>query len=92
MNMKLSAYPGDPLNTEESTRYRSIVGVLQYLTITRPNLTYSVNKACQYLHAPTTEHWTAVKRIMRFVKGTINTDLAFRRSKSKMISAFSDAD
>jgi hypothetical protein len=92
MNMKLSAYIGDPLKTEDSTCYRSIVGALQYLTITRPDLAYSVNKVCQYLHAPTTEHWTAVKRILRFVKGTINTGLAFKRSKSKMISAFSDAD
>jgi hypothetical protein len=92
MNMKLSAYTGDPLKTEDSTCYRSIVGALQYLTITRPDLAYSVNKVCQYLHAPTTEHWTAVKRILRFVKGTINTGLAFRRSKSKMVSVFSDAD
>jgi hypothetical protein len=50
MNMKLSAYTRDPLKTEDSTHYRSIVGALQYLTITRSDLAYSVNKVCQYLH------------------------------------------
>jgi hypothetical protein len=37
------------------------VGELQYLTLTRPDLSFSVNKVCQYLHAPTTAHWTVVK-------------------------------
>jgi hypothetical protein len=43
--------------------YRSIVGTLQYLTLTRPDISFSVNKVCQYLHSPTTVHLTAVKRI-----------------------------
>jgi histone deacetylase 1/2 len=60
----LSLMDGEPLGVEDSTRYRSIVGALQYLTLTRPDLSFSVNKVCQYLHAPTTSHWTAVKRIL----------------------------
>ena len=47
---------------------------------------------CQYLHAPTTVHWSAVKRILRYVKNTINTGLAFSKSSSTLLSAFSDAD
>jgi hypothetical protein len=58
---KLSKTGGDLLFDEDATKYRSIVGALQYLTITRPDLAFAVNKACQYLHSPTTEHWTAVK-------------------------------
>jgi histone deacetylase 1/2 len=54
---KLSAHEGTPLGPVDSTRYRSLVGALQYLTLTRPDLSYSVNKVCQYLHAPTTDHW-----------------------------------
>lgn len=51
-----------------------------------------MNKVCQFLHAPTTDHWVAAKRILRYVKGTIKLGLRFVRSKSMMVSAFSDAD
>lgn len=68
-----------PLATHESfipggamfsdlTRYRSLVGALQYLTITRPDLSYAINQASQFLHAPTETHFQQVKRIMRYVK------------------------
>jgi histone deacetylase 1/2 len=49
----LSLMDGDPLGSDDSTNYRSIVGGLQYLTLTRPDIAFSVNKICQYLHAPT---------------------------------------
>ena len=68
---QLSLNDGTPLGPENNTQYRSIVGALQYLTLTRPDLSYSVNKVCQYLHAPTTTHWTAAKRILRYVQGTL---------------------
>jgi histone deacetylase 1/2 len=89
---KLSAYDGDPLGQEDSTRYRSIVGALQYLTLTRPDIAFSVNKVCQFLHAPTSVHWTAAKRILRYVKDTASLGLTFARSSSTLVSAFSDAD
>ena len=89
---KLSAFDGELLEPEDSTRYRSVVGALQYLTLTRPDISFSVNKVCQYLHAPTTVHRSAVKRILRYVKNTINTGLAFSKSSSTLLSAFSDAD
>ncbi|XP_071680467.1 uncharacterized protein [Lolium perenne] len=89
---KLSVIEGELLGPEDSTRYRSIVGALQYLTLTRPDIAFSVNKVCQFLHAPTTVHWTAVKRILRYVSGTMSLGLTFRRSSSTLVSAFSDAD
>jgi hypothetical protein len=61
---KLSRYEGEPLNSDDSTRYRSIVGALQYLTLTRPDLAFSVNKVCQFLHCPTSVHWSAVKEFL----------------------------
>jgi histone deacetylase 1/2 len=88
----LSLTDGTPLDSEDSTQFRSIVRALQYLTLTRPDLASSVNKVCQYLHAPTTEHWTAAKRILRYVKDTLKLGITFRKSSSTFLSAFSDAD
>ena len=89
---QLSLTDGVPLGPEDSTKYRSIVGALQYLTLTRPDLSFSVNKVCQYLHAPTTAHWTAAKRILRYINGTIQLGITFIKSPSILLSAFSDAD
>ena len=55
---KLLVQEGEVLGDEDATRYRSIVGALQYLTLTRPDISFSVNKVCQFLHSPTTAHWS----------------------------------
>jgi histone deacetylase 1/2 len=91
----LSVTDGTPLSSEESTRYRNIVGGLQYLTMTRPDLSYAVNKVCQYLHSPRCTYWSAVKRILRYVKGTISHGLLLRPFTTParpLLSAFFDAD
>ncbi|KAJ0094961.1 hypothetical protein Patl1_15996 [Pistacia atlantica] len=64
MDKAFSVRHGEPL--PDPVLYRSIVGALQYLTLTRPNIAYSVNTACQFLHAPITSHWQFVKRILRY--------------------------
>jgi histone deacetylase 1/2 len=89
---KLSATEGQALGVEDATRYKSIVGALQYLTLTRLDISFYVNKVCQFLHAPTTIHWGVVKRILRYVQGTLNLGMKFGRSVSTMVSAFCDAD
>ena len=68
---KLSLVDREKLGTEDSTWYRSLVGALQYLTLARLDISFAVNKVCQFLHAPTMVHWSTVKRILRFVRGTI---------------------
>jgi hypothetical protein len=83
VNDKLSKHNGVPLCEN---------GALQYLTLTWPNLSFVVNKACQILAKPTHIHWEAVKRILRFVKGTIATGLRFTRSSSALLSIFTDSD
>jgi histone deacetylase 1/2 len=89
---KLSIHDGEKLGPQDSTRYRSIVGGLQYLTLTRPDISFAVNKVCQFLHSPSLVHWLAVKRIIRYIKGTIKNGLHIRKSDSMVVSAFSDAD
>lgn len=89
---KLSRYIGDPLDSAAATRYRSIVGGLQSLTLTWPDISFAVNKVCQYLHCPTTVHLTAAKRILRYVSGTLHHGLRIVPSSSLVLSAFSDAD
>ena len=76
----------------DPTLYRSLVGALQYLTITRPDLAHSVNSVSQFLHAPTDVHFQVVKRILRYVKGTLNFGLQFTSSSSMGLVAYSDAD
>jgi len=85
---KLSAHEGSPLGPDDATNYRSVVGALQYLTLTRPDISFAVNKVCQFLHAPMTVHWTAVKRILRYIKLMVKLGLRISRSSSLLISAF----
>lgn len=54
---------GDPF--PDPTLYRQVVGSLQYATITRPDITFVVNRVCQYMHSPTIIHWQSVKQILR---------------------------
>lgn len=89
---KLALDVGTPLDEKDTFTYRSLVGGLQYLTLTRPDISFPVNKVCQYLARPTNVHLEAVKRILRYVKGTSTTGLKFRRSSSTLLSIFTDAD
>jgi hypothetical protein len=89
---KLSLEGGTRLGEKDSVQYQSVVSALQYLTLTRPDLSFSVNEVCQLLHAPTTLHWMAVKRILRYLRGTLNISIKFTPDKSTLVSAFSDVD
>ncbi|CAN6699275.1 unnamed protein product [Malus baccata var. baccata] len=60
---------GTPL--ADPALYRSLVGALQYITFTRPDLAYAVNAACQYMNTPTEVHYDLVKRILRYVQGFV---------------------
>lgn len=89
---RLARDTGAFLGPDDSFRYRSVVGSLQYLTLTRPDISFAVNKVCQFLSQPTEAHWEAVKRILRYVKGTLDTGLRIRKSPFLNISIFTDAD
>ncbi|KAK1604337.1 hypothetical protein QYE76_028010 [Lolium multiflorum] len=88
LGMKLSASDGELL--PDATDYRSIVGGLQYLTLTRPDLSY-VQQACLHMHAPRTSHLALVKRVLRYVRGTLEFGLQLHASSSTALVAYSDA-
>jgi histone deacetylase 1/2 len=80
------------LGDAEATTYRSIVGGLQYLTLTRPDICFAVNRVCQFLHSPTEDHWAVVKRIIQYIQHTRSHGLFLHPSSSGMLSVYSDAD
>ncbi|XP_071683292.1 uncharacterized mitochondrial protein AtMg00810-like [Lolium perenne] len=89
---KLSASDGSLAS--DAPFYRSIVGALQYLTLRRPELQYAVQQVCLHMHAPRDAHWAAVKRILRYICGTMGYGLSLHVSPSTSIDlvAYSDAD
>jgi hypothetical protein len=89
---KMSLHEGTLLGPNDATKYRSMVGALQYLTLIRPDIAFSVNKVCQFLHSPTTVHLAAAKHILRYVKASTNIGLKIRKINSTLVSAFSDTD
>ena len=85
----LSQHDGLPLSNP--SKYRTVVGALQHATITRPNISFPINKACQFMACPTDAHWVVVKRILRCLKGTLFFGLQFQ-SSSLHLHGYSDAD
>lgn len=62
---------------EDQHWYKTIVGSLQYLTLTRPEISFAVYLACQHMHNPKKSHFIVVKRILRYVMGTLLHGLQF---------------
>jgi len=76
----------------DPTLYKSVIGALQYLLVTRPKLSYFVNKVSQFMHDPHVHHWQAVKRILRYLAGTLDHGIMLHPHSSSFILAFSNAD
>ena len=89
-SQKLSLFSGATYS--DPSNYRSVVGALQYLSLTQLDISFAVNKFWQFMHKPTNDHWTTVKRIFRYLKFSINFGLLIRPSKSTQLSIYSDAN
>ncbi|XP_072060401.1 uncharacterized mitochondrial protein AtMg00810-like [Arachis hypogaea] len=88
--VKFSAFGGSVFHNPRL--YRSVVGSLQYLTVTHPELAYYVGKVSQFMHTPLDEHWKLVKRVLRYVSGTSNFGLHLHKTGIQSIAAYSDFD
>ncbi|CAL9004052.1 unnamed protein product [Prunus brigantina] len=81
----------DGVALSDPTLYRSLVGALQYLTFTRPDIAYAVNTVCQFMTQPTDLHLCHVKHILRYLKGTLHNGITYSPG-SMVVTGFCDAD
>jgi hypothetical protein len=88
-SIKLSKFDG--ITLFDPSEYRHVVGSLQYCTLTRPGIAFAVNQLCQHLHSPTTVHWSAAKRVLRYLKNSVDHGLLYTKG-SLNLSAYCDAD
>lgn len=89
-SVTITPLDGQPL--QSPTEFRSLVGALQYLALTRPDVSFTVNNLSQFMHKPTTHHWAALKRLLRYLHGTITNGLFFHKQSPLILHAFTDAD
>lgn len=87
---KLTLQSGTPM--ADPREYCTIIGSLQYLSVTRPDIAYSVNRLSQFMHCPTDDHWQAAKRVLRYLAGTLSHVILLRRNTPLSLHAYSDTD
>jgi hypothetical protein len=90
--LKLSKLSSSP--AVDPTHYRSIVGSLRYLVNLRPDLAYSVGYVSRFMEGPTTEHLAVVKRVLRYIAGTLGHGCHYQRRKKEqaVLVGYSDSD
>jgi hypothetical protein len=77
----------------DPTQFRSLAGALLYLTFTRPDIAYAVQQICLHMHDPHEPHLTAMKRVLRYLRGSLDFGLHLRRSASSSeLTVYMDAD
>ncbi|KAJ0431334.1 putative RNA-directed DNA polymerase [Helianthus annuus] len=89
-NPKLYVEQGREL--EDPTEYRKLVGSLIYLTLTRPDLSFSVGVLSRFMQCPRKPHMIAMKRVLRYIKGTVEQGVWFKRENEPKLIGFCDAD
>ena len=78
---------------ENPSKFRSLIRCLRYLVHTRPDITYSVNYLSRFMSKPNSEHMSAAKRILRYIRGTSSFGLRYEKGKKNYsVQGFSDSD
>ncbi|XP_050895534.1 secreted RxLR effector protein 161-like [Lathyrus oleraceus] len=87
---KLSKFDGG--ERVEAGKYRSLVGSLHYLTCTRPGISLSVGIVSRFMEEPVYIHWKALKRILRYIQGTMSLGMFYSNSDKYKLVGYSDSD
>ncbi|XP_013624246.1 PREDICTED: uncharacterized mitochondrial protein AtMg00810-like [Brassica oleracea var. oleracea] len=90
VNSKLSSEAGARISNPKHCR--SLAGALQYLTFTRPDISYAMQQVCLFMHDPREQHYTALKRIIRYIQGILSYGLQIYKTKIDSLTAYYDAD
>lgn len=89
-HIKLTPTVGDPL--PNPTSYQRLLGQLIYLTITRPDIAFTVHTLSQYMNAPTTVHLQAAKRLLRYLANSPSQGVLLASSSAAHLTAYCDSD
>lgn len=89
-NIKIAKDSGELLT--DVSMYRRLLGKLQYLTISRPNIAYAVNSLSQFVEQPRNVHLKTAQRILQYLKGSVGQGLIFRACSELVLTAYADAD
>ncbi|KAK2966731.1 hypothetical protein RJ640_024398 [Escallonia rubra] len=89
-SVHLTKDDGDRLDDPE--KYRRLVGKLNYLIVTRPDIAYAVSTVSQFMSEPTVKHWAALEQILCYLKGAPGLGLLYSNHGHSYIECFSDAD
>ncbi|XP_048234366.1 secreted RxLR effector protein 161-like [Ricinus communis] len=89
-NQKLSKNNGN--NQADACTFRSIVGGLLYLTATRPDIMFLVSLLSRFMHSPSQTHLCAAKRVLRYLKGTLDEGIWYNRHKNIILEGYVDSD
>ncbi|KAF5472072.1 hypothetical protein F2P56_008818 [Juglans regia] len=76
----------------DATEYRKVIGALQYLELARPDIAFPVNKLAQFMQKLSTLHWQATKRLLRYLKLTVNHGILLRSTDKLILHGYSDAN
>ena len=93
MEPKIQMHKDAKGKSVNSTDFKSMVGGLRYLVHTRPDIAYAVGVVSRFMERPTVLHQNAVKRILRYVQGTLDYGLVYHKGRGNyLLSGFSDSD
>lgn len=92
LTMKHDNLQGQDEVFSEPSHFRSLAGKLQYLTLTRPDLQFSVNYICQKMHQSSVSDFNLLKHILRYVKGTAEMGISIKKGSDSTLVCYSDND
>ncbi|KAF5462813.1 hypothetical protein F2P56_018789 [Juglans regia] len=92
LSTSVKLHLGDGSPPVDCTEFRRIISALQYLSFTRPNISFAVNKLAQFMHNPSSIHWQATKSLLRYLTHIVQHSILLQQSSPIQLRAFLYAD